>query len=137
MTKKILELGTGDTFAGEGVGDDFSCAEFPRIVPRINAENDGPHVFTPGAVIPLQDASAADAESRSLTVSVWCGDLGLLVAAVVVSGVVSVTSAYLESKQAIAILSDRTLDAFAVKRSTGFVSLREAIEARAREEAFA
>lgn len=140
MTKKILELGTGDTFAGEGLVDDFSCAEFPRKVPRINAENVGGHILrpTPG---PWSEPCATEpgpvAERRSLTVSVWCGELGLLVADVIVSQDVRVSGAYFENELGTLALGDSALDKLAIKRQTGFVSLRSAVEARAREEAFA
>lgn len=140
MTKKILGHRTVERFTGEGVGDDFSCAEFPRKVPRFTPENVGGHILrpTPG---PWSEPRATEpepnAERRSLTVSVWCGELGLLVADVVVSQDVRVSGAYIENELGTIALDDSALDKLAIKRQSGFVSLRSAVEARAREEAFA
>lgn len=140
MIKKILELRTGDNFTGEGVGDDFSCAEFPRLVPRINVENAGPHVFSPGAAIPLQvEPAASTGEPRKLRVSVWCGFAHILADVTVEPGTtmpVTIDAAFVDHRSTHHLTSP-TLDRIGVKRASGFASLREAIEARAREEAFA
>jgi hypothetical protein len=135
----VKEAANAAQFTGEGAGDDFSCAEFPRKVPRINDENMGGHIYrpTPGPwAEPTTKAVTRDIERRSLTVSVWCGELGLLVADVAVSQDVRVIAAYFENELGTIAVSESALDRLAVRRQAGFVSLRSSIEARAVEEAF-
>ncbi|MCB5201680.1 hypothetical protein LH464_04205 [Neorhizobium sp. T786] len=79
------------------------------------------------------------ADSRELTVSVWLGFAPCVADVVVTGDVVAIKHARLEPKANPGRigLTDRDLDRVAIVTGSGAVSLRDAIKARAKEEAYA
>lgn len=131
---------TENTYTAEGVYEIGQVRNGLDLVEEVPDPNAPPveDAFQPGPDTNEDDGPAW--LPRRLTVGVWWESFGLIIAAVEVSkrSGVEILPSYVEVDEKAIDVTPLALDTTAMKRASGkFVTLRELIEARAREEAWA